>query len=106
MFGVSFTILQMSSVTHTVTMIGSRGDSNGVFTPPEIPVNPGAGKVAISTPYWHAVELLADGRGVLVPFRDAKAIAREVIGWLHDETRRHAIFADDGFVNNSNWLRS
>jgi len=75
-------ILQMSSVTHTVTMIGSRGDSNGVFTPPEIPVNPGAGKVAISTPCWHAVELLADGRGLLVPFRDTKAIAREVIGWL------------------------
>jgi glycosyltransferase involved in cell wall biosynthesis len=51
----------------------------------------GAGKVVISTPYWHAAELLAEGRGVLVPFRDAPAIAREVIGLLRDDTRRRAI---------------
>ncbi|MGC2171025.1 MAG: glycosyltransferase [Candidatus Sulfotelmatobacter sp.] len=51
----------------------------------------GAGKVVISTPYWHAAELLAEGHGVLVPFGDAPAIAREVIGLLRDDTRRHAI---------------
>ena len=51
----------------------------------------GAGKVVISTPYWHAAELLAEDHGVLVPFCDAPAIAREVIGLLRDDTRRHAI---------------
>jgi len=45
----------------------------------------------ISTPYWHAAELLLDQRGVLVPFADPKAIAREVSGLLRDETRRRAM---------------
>jgi glycosyltransferase involved in cell wall biosynthesis len=51
----------------------------------------GAGKAVISTPYWHATELLAEGRGVLVPFADPEAMAREVIGLLRDEPRRHAL---------------
>jgi glycosyltransferase involved in cell wall biosynthesis len=51
----------------------------------------GAGKAVVSTPYWHAAELLAEDRGVLVPFRDAGALAREVIGLLGDATRRHAM---------------
>ena len=51
----------------------------------------GAGKAVVSTPYWHAAELLAEDRGVLVPFGDAPAIAREVVGLLRDDTRRHAM---------------
>ena len=51
----------------------------------------GAGKAVVSTPYWHAAELLAEDRGVLVPFADAPAIAREVIILLRDDTRRHAM---------------
>ena len=51
----------------------------------------GAGKAVVSTPYWHAAELLAEERGILVPFGDSKAIACEVAGLLRDPTRRHAI---------------
>jgi len=51
----------------------------------------GAGKAVVSTPYWHAEELLADGRGILVPFNDPSAIAREVKGLLENEVERHAM---------------
>ena len=51
----------------------------------------GAGKAVVSTPYWHAAELLAEDRGILVPFGDSGAIAREVAGLLRDSTRRHAL---------------
>jgi glycosyltransferase involved in cell wall biosynthesis len=51
----------------------------------------GCGKAVISTPYSHAAELLADGRGALVPFRDSTALAREIIDLLENESRRHML---------------
>ncbi len=55
----------------------------------------GAGKAVVSTPYWHAQELLADGRGKLVPFRNPPALAEAVCEYLDDtagmeRTRRAA----------------
>jgi glycosyltransferase involved in cell wall biosynthesis len=51
----------------------------------------GSGKAVISTPYLYARELLADGRGILVPWRDCQAIARAVVDLLSDDEKRLAL---------------
>ena len=51
----------------------------------------GAGKAIISTPYWHAIELLDEGRGALVPFQDPDAIAQKTIELLTTPALRHAM---------------
>ncbi len=51
----------------------------------------GAGKAIISTPYWHAIELLDDRRGALVPFQDPTAIAHKTIELLDTPAIRHAM---------------
>ena len=51
----------------------------------------GAGKAIVSTPYWHAKELLAGKRGVIVPFANPEAIGSAVLALLDNEAERHAM---------------
>lgn len=51
----------------------------------------GAGKAIISTPYRYARELLADGRGVLVPWRSSNAISEAIINLIEDRERREQL---------------
>jgi glycosyltransferase involved in cell wall biosynthesis len=51
----------------------------------------GAGKAIISTPYWHAIELLDDRRGALIPFQNPDAIAQKTIELLDTPAMRHAM---------------
>jgi len=51
----------------------------------------GAGKPCVATKYLYAQELLADGRGILVPFRDSNAIAESVINLWQNQAKRKQI---------------
>lgn len=46
------------------------------------------GKAIISTPYLYALELLKDGRGALVPFKDTDTLAKVLIEIIKDDERR------------------
>jgi len=51
----------------------------------------GAGKAVVSTPYWYAEEMLADGRGILIPFNEPDALAAQINHLLDNEAERHAM---------------
>lgn len=49
----------------------------------------GTGKAIISTPYWYAEEILEDGKGIIVPFKNPESIADHIINLLDNEIERH-----------------
>lgn len=51
----------------------------------------GMGAPVVSTPYWYAEELLADGKGRLVPFNDDHAMAKAINHLLDHEEERMEI---------------
>lgn len=67
----------------------------------------GAGKAIVSTPYLHAKEALADGRGILVPFRDSAGLADAVNSLLDHPDRKHALeHASYAYANDMSWPRA
>jgi glycosyltransferase involved in cell wall biosynthesis len=51
----------------------------------------GSGKAVVSTPYLFAEEILANGRGRLVPFRDSESLAKEINDLFSSERKRNTI---------------
>jgi len=51
----------------------------------------GTGKAIVSTPYWYASEMLAEGRGRIVPFHDPGAMAEQIIDLLNNDVSRHTM---------------
>ncbi|MHC4750439.1 MAG: glycosyltransferase [Planctomycetota bacterium] len=51
----------------------------------------GTGKAVVSTPYWAATELLADGRGRLVRFGDSEQIAQEIVEILQNDSLYYSL---------------
>jgi glycosyltransferase involved in cell wall biosynthesis len=51
----------------------------------------GLGNAVVSTPYWHALELLDDEHGIIVPFGDAPTTGLAIASLLDDEPRRQSM---------------
>jgi glycosyltransferase involved in cell wall biosynthesis len=67
----------------------------------------GAGKAIVSTAYLHAQEALADGRGILVPFRDSAALAEAVNSLLEHPDRKQALeSASYAYAADMSWPRT
>jgi glycosyltransferase involved in cell wall biosynthesis len=67
----------------------------------------GAGKAIVSTAYLHAKEALAEGRGILVPFRDSAALAEAVNLLLDHPDRKHGFErASYAYASDMSWPRT
>jgi len=66
----------------------------------------GAGAAVVSTPYWHAQELLSSERGRLFPFKDHEALSRVLLELLGSpaELRRVRVAASE-FARSMAWPR-
>ena len=51
----------------------------------------GCGAAIVSTPFWHAQELLGNGCGRIVPFNDQAGMAAEIIDLLRDDRGRESM---------------
>ncbi|MBS1726880.1 MAG: glycosyltransferase [Armatimonadetes bacterium] len=47
-----------------------------------------AGKAIVSTPYWYAEEILAEGRGILIPWENSEATAEAISDLICNDERR------------------
>lgn len=61
--------------------------SEGQMTSGTLAYSFGLGKPVVSTPYWHAKELLADGKGILVPFASSEHLGAEITQLLSDDEK-------------------
>lgn len=67
----------------------------------------GAGKAVVSTPYLHATEALADGRGMLVAFRDPDELSTAINSILDDPDLKHRLEHDAyAYANEFTWPKS
>jgi glycosyltransferase involved in cell wall biosynthesis len=66
----------------------------------------GAGAAVVSTPYWHAEELLSSGRGCLFPFTDHAALGKTLLKLFDspNELRRMRAAASE-FAHSMAWPR-
>ncbi|WP_372636717.1 glycosyltransferase family 4 protein [Fodinibius sp.] len=64
----------------------------------------GTGKAIISTPYWYAKEMLADGRGRLIPFKDEEAMGEAIVEVFENDAVRHQMRKRSyDFNRNATW---
>lgn len=64
----------------------------------------GIGTAVVSTPFWHAQELLADGRGKLVPFNDSSEMAKEINNLLSNDYEREMMrFKGYQYARSMTW---
>jgi len=64
----------------------------------------GTGKAVVSTPYWYATEMLAEGRGTIVPFKNPEALAGQIVELLDDEVKSNKMRKKAYlFTRNSIW---